>query len=186
MKLAELARVLGATPPWRSGSEITGVEGIEKAHPGQLTLWPTRSEHPICPDDQGRAVMTEDSPCRLTRPPCGQRTPIWRSPAPLKSSIPPPVITGDSAHGRIDPAPRLARTRIGAYAVIGAGVVIGPVVPLPYVVIYPNAYIGKDFLAHAQAVVREACRLATALSCRTERWWARTDLDSPRRTAALA
>jgi UDP-3-O-[3-hydroxymyristoyl] glucosamine N-acyltransferase len=67
----------------------------------------------------------------------------------------------------IHPTALIARTSrvgdgasIGAYAVVGEGVVIGSdAVIHPHVVIYPAARIGDRFTAHAGAVVRECVEI---------------------------
>jgi UDP-3-O-[3-hydroxymyristoyl] glucosamine N-acyltransferase len=53
-----------------------------------------------------------------------------------------------------------ANASIGAYAVIGDNVVVGMnAVIHPHVTIYPGVRVGDDFVAHAQSVVREFCRI---------------------------
>ena len=61
MKLAELARVLGATCHGDQEQEITGVEGIEKAGPGQLTFVANPKYTPFARTTKAGAVLvTED------------------------------------------------------------------------------------------------------------------------------
>ena len=63
MKLAELARVLGATCHGDQDQEITGVEGIEKAGPGQLTFVANPKYTPFARTTKAGAVLvTEDFP----------------------------------------------------------------------------------------------------------------------------
>ncbi len=162
MKLAELARVLGATCHGDQEQEITGVEGIETAGPGQLTFVANPKYTPFARTTKAGAVLvTEDFPqiaaatLRTANPYLAFARAIdLFKPAPLYPAgihptavIDPTATVGENAH-------------IGAYVVIGAEVIIGPgATLLPHVVIYPKAQIGKDFFAHAHAVVRESCRL---------------------------
>ena len=61
MKLGELARVLGATCAGDQEQEITGVEGIEKAGPGQLTFLANPKYTPFARTTKAGAVLvTED------------------------------------------------------------------------------------------------------------------------------
>jgi UDP-3-O-[3-hydroxymyristoyl] glucosamine N-acyltransferase len=162
MKLAELAHFLGASCHGDQEQEITGVEGIETAGPGQLTFVANPKYTPFARTTKAGAVLvTEDFPqiaaatLRTANPYLAFARAIdLFKPAPLypagihpSAAIDPTATVGENAH-------------IGAYVVIGAEVVIGPgATLLPHVVIYPKAHIGKDFFAHAHAVVRESCRL---------------------------
>jgi len=61
MRLAELARVLGATCHGDPELEITGVEGIEEAGPGQLTFVANPKYTPFARTTKAGAVLvTED------------------------------------------------------------------------------------------------------------------------------
>jgi UDP-3-O-[3-hydroxymyristoyl] glucosamine N-acyltransferase len=162
MKLAELARVLGATCHGDRGQDITGVEGIERAGPGQLTFVANPKYTPFARSTKAGAVLvTEDFPqieaatLRLANPylAFAQAIDLFHPPLQYPPGIHPTAV--------IEPGASIGRdAHIGAYVVIAAGVVIGPgATLLPHVVIYPNAQIGKDFFAHAHAVVRENCRL---------------------------
>ncbi len=63
MKLAELARVLGASCHGDPDQEITGVEGIERAGPGQLTFVANPKYTPFARTTKAGAVLvTEDFP----------------------------------------------------------------------------------------------------------------------------
>ena len=162
MKLGELARVLGATCQGDETQEITGVEGIEKAGPGQLTFLANPKYTPFARTTQAAAVLvTEDF------------EPITA--ATLR--IPNPYLAFAHAVDLFHPAPRFApgihpsavidpsavigqEVHIGAYVVVMAGANIGDgTALLPHVVIYPQARLGKDCLIHAHAVIREHCRV---------------------------
>ena len=63
MKLAELARLLDTTCHGDADLEITGVEGIEKAGPGQLTFVSNPKYTPFARKTKAAAVLvTEDFP----------------------------------------------------------------------------------------------------------------------------
>jgi UDP-3-O-[3-hydroxymyristoyl] glucosamine N-acyltransferase len=162
MKLAELARVLGATCHGDQDQEITGVEGIEKAGPGQLTFVANPKYTSFARTTKAGAVLvTEDFP-QIEAATLRTANPYLAFARAIEVFHPAPRYPpGIHPTAVIDPSATIgAHAHIGAYVVIGAGVVIGPgATLLPHVVIYPNAHIGKDFLAHAQSVVREDCRL---------------------------
>src|SRR5271155_3639366 len=162
MKLAEVARLLGATCHGDQNQEITGVEGIEKAGPGQLTFLANPKYTPFARTTKAGAVLvTEDF------------EPI----AAATLRTPNPYLAFARAVDLFHPAPRFAPgihptavidssatvgedVHIGAYVVIGADAVIGGgTALLPHVVIYPQVRMGRNCLAHAHAVVREGCQL---------------------------
>jgi UDP-3-O-[3-hydroxymyristoyl] glucosamine N-acyltransferase len=162
MKLAELARVLGATCHGDQEQEITGVEGIEQAGPGQLTFVANPKYTPFARTTKAGAVLvTEDFP------PIAAAT--LRTPNPylafaraIDIFLPAPHYPpGIHPTAVIDPSATVGEdAHIGPFVVIGAEVTIGPgAILLPHVVIYPKAQIGKHFFAHAHSVVRESCRL---------------------------
>jgi UDP-3-O-[3-hydroxymyristoyl] glucosamine N-acyltransferase len=162
MKLAELARVLGATCHGNPEQEITGVEGIEKAGPGQLTFVANPKYTPFARTTKAGAVLvTEDfepiaaATLRTANPYLAFARAIdVFHPAPKyppgihpTAVVDPSAIIGEEVH-------------LGAYVVIGAGVVIGQgCTLLPHVVVYPQARLGQACFAHAHAVVREGCWL---------------------------
>jgi UDP-3-O-[3-hydroxymyristoyl] glucosamine N-acyltransferase len=162
MKLAELARILDATCDGDQNQEITGVAGIEKAGPGQLTFVANPKYTPFARTTKATAVLvTEDfepiatATLRTANPYLAFARAIdLFHPAP---QFPPGIHTT----AVIDPTATIGGgVHIGAYVVIEAGVVIGDgTTLLPHVVIYPQALLGKHCLAHAHAVVREGCRL---------------------------
>jgi UDP-3-O-[3-hydroxymyristoyl] glucosamine N-acyltransferase len=61
MKLAELARLLGAQCHGDQEQEITGVEGIEKAGPGQLTFVANPKYTPFARTTQAGAVVVTEN-----------------------------------------------------------------------------------------------------------------------------
>lgn len=163
MKLSAIAAALHTSI--ENGSpetEITGVNGIEQAGPGDLTFVanPKYSAAARC-TKAAAVIVAEDFPAISTamlrvKDPylCFARAlelfhrPI-RYPAGVHSTavIHPAAKIGVNAH-------------IGPYVVISEGVEIGPsAVLLAHVVIYEGARIGENFFAHAHSVVRENCRI---------------------------
>jgi UDP-3-O-[3-hydroxymyristoyl] glucosamine N-acyltransferase len=162
MKLAELARVLGATCRGDQEQEITGVEGIERAGPGQLTFVANPKYTPYARSSKAGAVLvTEDfeeiqaATLRTPNPylAFARAIEIFQPAPKYPPGIHPTAVIDSTASVGPD-------AHVGAYVVVLEGVVIGArATLLPHVVIYPNAHIGDDFLAHAHSVVRENCRL---------------------------
>lgn len=162
MKLAELARLLGASFRGDAELDITSVSGIEEAGPGQLTFVANPKYAPLARTTRAGAVLVrEDFPeiaaatLRCSNPYLGFARAIefFYQPPAYPPGIHPTAV--------IDPSARIgADTHIGAYVVVGAQVSIGQhATLLPHVVVYPKAQIGKNFFAHTHAVVREGCRL---------------------------
>jgi UDP-3-O-[3-hydroxymyristoyl] glucosamine N-acyltransferase len=162
MKLAELALILGATCHGDRDQEITGVEGIEQAGPGQVTFVANPKYTPFARTTKAAAVLvTEDfepiaaATLRTSNPylAFARAIDIFH-PAPQY----PPGIHPTAV---IDPTAQIGEhVHIGPYVVVGAGAVIGQgATLLAHVVIYPQAHIGNYFFAHAHSVVRESCRL---------------------------
>jgi UDP-3-O-[3-hydroxymyristoyl] glucosamine N-acyltransferase len=162
MKLVELARLLDTTCHGDADLEITGVEGIEKAGPGQLTFVSNPKYTPFARKTKAAAVLvTEDFPpieAATLRTPnpylaFARAIDIFHPAPQYPPGIHPTAVIDASATVGED-------VHIGAYVVIGAGAVIGQgTTLLPHVVIYPKAQLGKYCFAHAHAVVRESCRL---------------------------
>ena len=161
MKLSEIASKLGARLDGPD-CEITGVNGIEEAKPGQLTFVANVKYAAAAKTTKASAVIvTEDFPAieastLRTKDPYlafARAIKFFYAPPNYAPGIHPTAAVSDSARMG-------ANAHIGAYAVILDNVTIGDnCVILPHVVIYPGARIGHNFLAHAHAVVREDCQL---------------------------
>src|SRR6516225_4756521 len=157
MKLGEIAKVLNAT--LENGdpeTEISGVGGIEEAVGGQITFVANPKYVAAAKSTQAAAVIvSEDFPavsCALLR----SKNPYLSFARAIDLFYQPPrYAPGIHATAVIAPSSKIgANAHIGAYVVIGDGVVL-----LPHVVIYRAAKIGNNFFAHAHAVVRESCVL---------------------------
>jgi UDP-3-O-[3-hydroxymyristoyl] glucosamine N-acyltransferase len=162
MKLAELARVLDATCHGDPEQEITGVEGIEKAGPGQLTFVANPKYTPYARTTKAGAVLVTEDFEPIAAPTLRTPNPYLAFALAIDVFHPPPQYpAGIHPTAVIDPTATVGEdVHIGAYVVIGAGAVIGlGSTLLPHVVIYPKARLGKECFVHAHAVVRENCHL---------------------------
>jgi UDP-3-O-[3-hydroxymyristoyl] glucosamine N-acyltransferase len=162
MKLAELARVLGATCHGDQEQEITGVEGIEKAGPGQVTFVANPKYTPFARTTKAGAVLVTEDFEPIAAATLRTPNPYLAFARAIELFHPAPQYSpGIHATAVIDPTAIIAdKVHIAAYVVIGAEAMIGEgSVLLPHAVVYPRARLGKDCLIHAHAVVREGCRL---------------------------
>ncbi len=162
MKLGELARVLGATCIGDQEQEITGVEGIEKAGPGQLTFVANPKYTPFARTTKAGAVLVTEDFESIAAPTLRTANPYLAFARAVDMFHPAPKYPpGIHPTAVVDPSATIGEAvHIGAYVVIGAGAVIGAgSALLPHVVIYPQAQLGKECFVHAHAVVRENCRL---------------------------
>ena len=158
MKLAELARHLGATCHGDSDQEISGVEGIEKAGPGHLTFVANPKYTPYARTTQASAVLVAEDFEPIAAATLRTANPYLAFARAVELFHPAPVYPpGVHPTAVIDPSATIGENvHLGAYVVVGAGCVIGRgSVLLPHVVLYPGALLGSDCLIHAHAVVRE-------------------------------
>lgn len=169
MRLSELAARLGARldalSPSHSDLEISGVSGIEKASPGQLTFVAnpkyavaartTKAAAVLVSEEFSGLPTTTTAALRIKDPYLAFAKAIeffYQAPAYPSGTHPTAVVDRSAKIGK--------NAHIGAYVVIAADVKIGDdCILLPHVVIYTGARIGNKFFAHAHAVVREHCRL---------------------------
>ena len=162
MKLRDLAAQLGASLHGDGEVEITGVAGIEEAAAGQITFvsnpryagqqrprrparcWSRRSFQRSPPRHFDWPIPI--SPSRRRSLSCIPRLSIRRSIHPT-AVIDPTAVIGESAH-------------IGAYVVVGARPVRRGCGLAATCCHLSRAFTaGRDFFAHAHAVVREDCVL---------------------------
>ena len=167
MKLSEIASRLGAR--LENGSpdtEISGVAGIEEAGAHQLTFIANRKYAAAARTTRASAVIvSEDFPAGATA--------VLRSKNPYLAFAraleffyqPPQYAPGMHPTAVVHSSAKIgAGAHIGPYVVIDEDVVIGDrAVILAHAVIYRGARIGKNFFAHAHAVVREYCRLGDSV-----------------------
>jgi UDP-3-O-[3-hydroxymyristoyl] glucosamine N-acyltransferase len=163
MRLREIASALGAR--LENGSPdtiVTGVAGIEKAGPGQLTFLANPKYAAAAKKTQAAAIIvSEDFPAVSTAM-LRTRDPYWAFARSIELFYEAPRYPpGVHPTAVIHPSAKIGvNLHIGPYVVIDEGVEIGnQAVLLAHVVIYRAAKIGDNFFAHAHAVVREHCRL---------------------------
>jgi len=167
MKLSEIASRLGAR--LENGSpdtDISGVAGIEEAGEHQLTFIAYRKYAAAARTTRASAVIvSEDFPAGAMA--------VLRSKNPYLAFAraleffyqPPQYAPGMHPTAVVHSSAKIgAGAHIGPYVVIDEDVVIGDrAVILAHAVIYRGARIGKNFFAHAHAVVREYCRLGDSV-----------------------
>ncbi len=162
MKLAELADRLGCRLAGDGDLEIDGVAGVEDAGPRKLTFLSNPRYAKRARETQASAILLDKEAPDFPLAQLISANPyldfaralelFYQAPRPLAGVHPTAVIAASAKLGE--------GARIGAYAVVGENVVIGrSAVIHPHVTIYDGVTIGDDFLAHAQAVVREHCRI---------------------------
>ncbi len=163
MKLSAIASSLHAR--LENGSpdtEITGLNGIEQAGPGDLTFVSNPKYSGAARTTKASAVIvSEDFPAiqaamlRAKDPylTFARALELFHQPVRYAPGVHPTAVVdrtakvGNGAH-------------IGPYVVVGEDVEIGAnAVLLAHVVIYRGVRIGDNFFAHAHSVVREDCRL---------------------------
>lgn len=163
MKLSVLASTLHAR--LENGSpdtEITGVNAIEQAGPGELTFVSNPKYASAARSTKASAVIVgEDFPAIQTAM-LRTKDPYLTFARALELFHPAMrYAAGVHPTAVVDPTARIgAGAHIGPYVVIGENVSIGAnAVLLAHVVIYRGVTIGDNFLAHAHSVVRENCRI---------------------------
>ena len=163
MKLSALATALNAR--LENGSpemEISGLNGIEHARPGELTFVSNPKYAAAARTTRASAVIvSEDFPAipaamlRAKDPylTFARALELFHRPMRYAPEVHPTVVL--HAGAKIG-----AGAHLGPYVVIDEDVEIGAnAVLLAHVVIYRGARIGDNFFAHAHAVVRENCRI---------------------------
>jgi UDP-3-O-[3-hydroxymyristoyl] glucosamine N-acyltransferase len=163
MKLSQIATAVNAR--LENGSpdvEITGVNGIEQAEPGEITFVSNPKYAARARSTKASAVIVaEDFPAipaamlRAENPylAFAHALELFSRQHRYAPSVHPTAVI----HSR---AKIGSGAHVGPYVVIDENVKIGRnAVLLAHVVIYRNAKIGDNFFAHAHAVVRENCQL---------------------------
>jgi UDP-3-O-[3-hydroxymyristoyl] glucosamine N-acyltransferase len=163
MKLAQIASALrarleGGAPE----TEITGLNGIEQAGPGEITFVANQKYAAAARLTKATAVIVADN--FPTIPPATLRVvdpylsfaralELFHQPIRYAPGVHPTAVVHSSA--------RIGRdAHIGPYVVVDEKVEIGArAVLLAHVVIYRGVKIGDGFFAHAHSVVRENCRI---------------------------
>jgi len=162
MKLSAIVSALNAR--LQNGSpdiEITGLNGIEQAGPGELTFVSNPKYAAAARSTNAAAVIVaEDFPAisaatlRVEDPYLSFAHALELFHRPLRYA------PGVHHTAIIDPTAKIGRAHIGPYVVVGENVEIGDdAVLLAHVVVYDGVKIGNNFFAHAHVVIRENCRI---------------------------
>lgn len=162
MKLRDLAAQLGADLQGNGEAEITGVAGIEAAGPGQVTFVSNPRYAAAAKTTKAGAVLVAPDFPEISAPTLRLANPYLAFARAIALLHPSPVYPpGIHPTAVISPTATLgAGAHVGAYVVVGDSVRLGEnAVLLPHAVIYPGVQAGRDFFAHAHAVVRENCVL---------------------------
>ena len=163
MKLADIALALNARLENASPeTELTGVECIERAGPGQITFVANVKYTAAAKITKASAVIvSEDFPAIATGM-LRSKNPYlaWAKAVELFYESP-RYAPGVHPTAVVHPTARVGKNvYLGPYVVIDEDAEIGDnAVLLAHVVIYRGARIGSNFFAHAHAVVREFCQL---------------------------
>jgi UDP-3-O-[3-hydroxymyristoyl] glucosamine N-acyltransferase len=165
MKLSQIASALDTR--LENGSpdtEITGLNGIEHAGPGELTFVSNLKYAAAARSTKASAVIVgEDSPAipaamlRAKDPYLAFAQALELFHQPMR------YVPGVHATAVVNASARIGtNAHIGPYVVIDENVEIGAnAVLLAHVVIYRGVKIGSNFFAHAHAIVRENCRIGS-------------------------
>ena len=180
MKLAELARVLGADlhppapppdnlhlaavsiPAIPGEIEILGVAGIEDAQPHQLTFVANPKYAKLAHSTRAGAILVEPDFAPLSLPTLRLANPYLAFAQALEIFYQAPQYPpGIHPTAVLDASAEVGEgVHLGPYVTIGRNVRLGAYsVLLSHVAIYEGAQIGAHFFAHSHAVVREHCIL---------------------------
>lgn len=163
MKLSAIAQALDVRLENGSpATEITGLNGIEQAGPGELTFVSNPKYAAAARSTRASAVIvSEDFPAIATAMLRAKDPYLTFARALELFHQPRQYAPGVHPTALIDATAKIgAGAHIGPYVVIGEDVEIGAnAVLLAHVVIYRGTRIGDNFFAHSHAVVRENCRI---------------------------
>ena len=162
MKLSDLASTLGCGLSGDGSIEITGVAGMERAQPSELTFLANPKYAHRVKETRAGAILLAAPVQQLAAAQLISSNPyldfaralalFYKPPRPKPGIHPLACVATSACIGD--------NASIGAFAVIGENVVLGDNAVLhPHVVIYEGAQIGEDFYAHSHSVVREFCRI---------------------------
>jgi UDP-3-O-[3-hydroxymyristoyl] glucosamine N-acyltransferase len=162
IRLGDLAARLGCELHGDPSLEITGVAGVERAGPNELTFLANPKYAPKVKDTRAGAILVK-APLKTAQPASLVSSNPYHDFARALALFyqPPRPAPGIHPQASVAPSARIGEgASIGAFAVVGEHVAIGKNAVLhPHVVIYDGAEIGDDFYAHSHAVVREFCRI---------------------------
>lgn len=162
MTLQEIAERLGCELAGNGNLEITGVAGMERAGPTELTFLANPKYAPKVKNTRAAAILVSEALPFPAPVSVVSKNPyhdfaralelFYQAPRPAPGIHPMAAVAATASIG--------AGASIGPFAVVGENVTIGRNAVLhPHVVIYEGAQIGDEFIAHSHAVVREHCRV---------------------------
>ena len=163
MKLSQIASALNARLDSNSAdTEITGLNGIEQAGPGELTFVANPKYAAAARLTKASAVIVAENfpvipaaTLRVEDPylSFARALELFHQPLRYAPGVHPTAVVHSTAKIGRD-------AHLGPYVVVDEHVEIGDhAVLLAHVVIYRGVKIGDNFFAHAHAVVRENCRI---------------------------
>ena len=165
MKLNDIARQLNCLLEGDGDIEITGVNSLERAGPGDLSFLSNRKYTPLLKTTRAGAVLIGKgldaggvAALRCDDPYFAFAKALemfYQAPRPPVGIHPTAVISPSAKIGSLG-----SHGSVGPFVYIGEDVEIGNnAVIHSHVAIYQGAKIGDDFVAHSHAVVRENCRI---------------------------
>ncbi len=163
MKLSQIASAIGANIENASpDTEITGVSGIDRAVPGQLTFVHNPKYAAAAKTTRATAVIVEEKFPAISTGMLRTSNPYlaWAKAVELFYQ-PPSYAPGIHPTAVIHPTARMGKNaHLGPYVTIDEDVEIGNnAVLLAHVAIYRGVKIGHNFFAHTHSVVREFCQI---------------------------
>lgn len=167
MKLSQIASALDVR--LENGSpetEITGLNGIEEARPGDLTFVSNPKYAAAARTTGASAVIVGQDFPAIPAAMLRAKDPYLTFALALELFHPATkYAAGVHATAVVHASAKIgAGAHIGPYVVIGENVEIGAnAVLLAHVVIYRGVRIGNNFFAHAHATVRENCRIGNGV-----------------------
>jgi UDP-3-O-[3-hydroxymyristoyl] glucosamine N-acyltransferase len=163
MKLAQIASALNARlENGIADMEITGLNGIELAGPGEVTFVANPKYAPAARLTKAAAVIVDEHFPVIPAATLRVKDPYLSFAHALELFHQPPrYAPGVHPTAIVHPTAKIGRdAHIGPYVVIDENVRVGDhAVLLAHVVIYRGVKIGDNFFAHAHAVIREHCRI---------------------------
>src|SRR5580704_11738078 len=168
MKLSHIASVLNVRLENESTDiEITGLNGIEKAGPGELTFISNPKYAAAARSTKASAVLVAEDFAGISTATLLRAKDPYLSFARALELFHPGLRYEPGVHKSavVHTTAKIGRNaHLGPYVVVGENVEIGDnAVLLAHVVIYRGAKIGDNFFAHAHAVVREGCRVGNSV-----------------------
>jgi UDP-3-O-[3-hydroxymyristoyl] glucosamine N-acyltransferase len=163
MKLSAIATALNARlENGAPDTEITGLNGIEQAGPGELTFVANPKYAAAARLTKAAGVIVAESFPTIPAATLRVEDPylsfahaleLFHQPLRYAPGVHPTAV--------VHPTAKIGRgAHLGPYVVVDENVVIGDhAVLLAHVVVYRGVKIGDNFFAHAHAVVRENCRV---------------------------